>query len=117
MRFLGNKIVGKRIAWIIFLLFFAGIVSAKEETEEMAQKENLDVQELVFGHINDDYSWHITTIADKPISIPLPVIVRSSERGWFIFCSSRFHHGHEAYEGFEISQSKDNKGKVVELIN
>ena len=117
MRSLKNKIVGKRIAWIIFLLFFAGTVSAKKETEEMQEKENLDVQELVFGHINDDYSWHITTIGNTPVSIPLLVIVKSSERGWFVFCSSRFHHGHEAYEGFEISQSEENKGKVVELIN
>ena len=117
MRSLKNKIVGKRIAWIILLLFLVGSASAKKETEEMEVAENLDVQELVFGHINDDYSWHITTIAGKHISIPLPVIVRSSERGWFVFSSSRFHHGHDAYQGFEISHSKDNKGKVVEFIN
>ena len=117
MRFLRNKIAGKRIAWIIFLLFLAGSASAGKETEGIQKKENIDVQELVFGHINDDYSWHIMTVFDNHISIPLPVIVRSSERGWFVFSSSRFHHGHDVYEEFEISQSKDNKGKVVELIN
>ena len=117
MRFLRNKIVGKRIAWILFLFFFAGIISAQEETEEMHEKENFDVQELVFGHINDDYSWHVITIFGKDISVPLPVIVRSSERGWFVFSSSHFDHGHAAYQGFEISQSKDNKGKVVEFVD
>jgi len=57
MRFLRNNITGKRIAWIIFLLFFAGTVSAGIETEKEHEKENLDVYELIFGHINDDYSW------------------------------------------------------------
>jgi len=116
MRFLRNKIVGRRIAGIVFLLFL-GSVFAKAETAEAEQKKGLDVQELVFGHINDDYSWHIITVKGVHVSIPLPVIVRSSERGWFVFFSSCFHHGHEAYKGFEISQSKDNKGKVVEFIN
>jgi F-type H+-transporting ATPase subunit a len=104
------------MTWIILLFFLAGAVSAKQ-TEEMKKEENLDVQELVFGHIGDDYSWHITTIGDKHISIPLPVIVKSSERGWFVFLSSRFHHGHDAYKGFTISQSESNKGKVIEMIN
>ncbi len=117
MKFPANKIIGKRIVWLVSFLLLAGIASAKPETAEMEEKENLDVQELVFGHINDDYSWHITTINEKPIAIPLPVIVRSRERGWFVFSSSRFHHGHEAYEGFEISHSEDNKGKVVELVD
>jgi F-type H+-transporting ATPase subunit a len=116
MKLLKNKIVGKRIAWIISLLFLAGAAFAAE-TEEMHERENIDVQELVFGHINDDYSWHITTIGETHVSIPLLVIVRSSERGWFVFSSSRFHHGHDAYEGFEISQSKDYNGKIVEFVN
>ena len=117
MRFLRNNITGKRIAWIIFLLFFAGTVSAGIETEKEHEKENLDVYELIFGHINDDYSWHLITISGKDISIPLPVIVKSNERGWFVFSSSRFDHGHAAYEGFEISQSADFKGKVVEIVS
>lgn len=112
MNLFNNNMYRKRIGWIISLLFL--VCSAATPAEE---KEMIDVQELVFGHINDDYSWHITTINDKHISIPLPVIVRSSERGWFVFSSSKFHHGHDAYEGFEISKSKENSGKVVEFIN
>ncbi len=118
MKFLRNKMIGKRIAWMLFLLFFAGTVSANEEMEGGEQeKKGIDVQELVFGHINDAYSWHIATIGETHVSIPLPVIVKSSERGWFVFSSSRFHHGHDAYEGFKISQTKDNSGKVVEMVN
>ena len=29
--------------------------------------------------------------------------------------SSKFHHGHSSYKGFEIAHSGDNEGKIVEL--
>jgi F-type H+-transporting ATPase subunit a len=112
MNLLKNKVYKKRVGWMIILLLFIGTLPAVAEKREM-----IDVQELVFGHINDDYSWHITTIKDKHISIPLPVIIKSSERGWFVFSSSHFHHGHDSYNGFEISRSKDYKGKIVEIVN
>jgi len=112
----GNKMFRKHIILLISLLLFAGTVSAKEETTT-EQKKDINLQELIFEHIGDDYSWHITTVNNKPVSIPLPVIVRSSKRGWFVFLSSNFHHGHEAYKGFEISKSEENKGKIVEIID
>ena len=46
-----------------------------EETQE------IDVYEIVFGHIEDAYEWHITDIGDASIRIPLPMIVKSSS-GW-----------------------------------
>ena len=52
-----------------------------EETQE------IDVYEIVFGHIEDAYEWHITDIGDASIRIPLPVIVKSSS-GWHIFSSA-----------------------------
>ena len=39
-----------------------------------ARAEGVDVKEVVLGHIGDSYDWHITTIGEKHISIPLPVI-------------------------------------------
>jgi F-type H+-transporting ATPase subunit a len=118
MKFLRNKIVGKRIAWIIFLLFFAGNVFAEfEYTEEMQKKEQIDVQKLVFGKIGDAYEWDLVMIKGKYIAIPLPVIVRSRERGWFVFSSARLDHGYAAYKGFKISKSEDHEGKIVELVN
>ena len=120
MNLLKNKISTKSVVWILSWFLSAGIftpVMAEEAEKTEKQSQGIDVQELVFGHINDDYSWHITTIHDVPVSIPLPVIVRSSERGWFFFFSSHFHHGHEAYKGFEISHTEGNEGKVVEMIH
>ena len=53
-----------------------------------------NASEMIFGHIGDSYEWHFTNIGDKPIAIPLPIIVYSHERGeWFFFSSSRVVEG------------------------
>lgn len=76
----------------------------------------LDVKEFIFGHIGDAYEWHITSVGDKHVSIPLPVIVYSQETGWHTFLSSNLHHG-ESHEGFHIATGGDYKGKVVETLS
>jgi len=81
-------------------------------TQEAGSGE-VDVQRIIFGHINDSYEWHITDIGGKSIAIYLPVIVHSKTSGWHCFLSSKIAHGHE-YEGFYISTSEKYDGKIVE---
>lgn len=108
----------KYVLAIIALFLFLGIspLIAQEGHEAAVEKAEgeLDVKELILEHLADSYEWHITTIGDSHVSIPLPVIVKGENSGWHIFMSSKFHHGHEAYNGFYIAQSGDYKGKVVE---
>lgn len=85
---------------------------AADGTVTEAADEEVDVQEIIFGHIGDSYEWHITDIGDRRISISLPVIVRSST-GWHCFLSSKLEDGAE-YEGLYISSSEANEGKIVE---
>ena len=80
--------------------------------EESSKEENLDVNELVFGHINDSYGWHIATFGNTHVNIPLPVIVYSNDTGWHLFSSSRLHEGE--YEGLYISKAGKYEGKIVE---
>ncbi len=68
---------------------------------------------FIMDHIADSYEWHITTIGEKHVSIPLPVILYSEEKGFDVFLSSKFHHGHDAYKGYEIAHEGDLKGKIV----
>ena len=77
-----------------------------EETKE------IDVYEIVFGHIEDAYEWHITDIGDASIRIPLPVIVKSSS-GWHIFSSARLRN-QARYEGLYIAPDGEYKNKIVE---
>ena len=78
--------------------------------------EPVNIKEIIFDHIGDAYEWHMATIGDKHISIPLPVIVYSQEKGLNVFLSSHLHHGH-SYEGFHIATEGDYKGKVVETLS
>lgn len=74
--------------------------------------EDLDMNEYLFGHVGDSYEWHITTVKGHPVSIPLPVIVRSKTSGWHVFSSRHLEEG--AHEGFYISSSEKYSGKIVE---
>lgn len=74
-------------------------------------EEDVNVNELVFGHIGDAYEWHIATLGETAISIPLPVIVKSST-GWHVFSASKLEEGE--YEGLYIAKSGANEGKIVE---
>ena len=75
--------------------------------------QDLNVKELLFEHLGDGYSWHITQWGDHEISIPLPVIVKSKQSGWHIFLSFHLEHG-EAYRGFHIAHEGNYAGKIVE---
>lgn len=78
-------------------------------------QEEIDMQEYLFGHISDSYEWHITTIGDKAISVPLPVILHSRQSGWHCFSSRRLEEG--SYEGFYIPAEGKHAGKIVERDN
>ncbi len=95
---------------MISLLLLLGIPAMLSAQESKAT--DVDVNELVFGHIGDAYEWHIATFGDTPVSIPLPVIVKSST-GWHVFCSSELEGGRE-HEGLYIAEGGAYNGKIVE---
>ena len=64
------------------LLPFAASAQVKSEGAK------LDIPEIVLEHLSDSYEWHIATFGDKSLSIPLPIIVRSSETGQWTFCTA-----------------------------
>ncbi len=99
---------------IILLMMFVSMFSAfSAETEE----KDFNAGDFIFGHIRNAYGWHVTAFNDEEITIPLPVIVKSQDRGWFVFMSSKLEENGGSYEGFTISQSSSQKGRLVEVIN
>ena len=93
------------------LLLLLAVPSATLKAETGGEG-GLDVNELIFGHIGDAYEWHIVTLGDAHLTIPLPVIVKSST-GWHVFSSSRLAEGKE-HEGLYIAEGGANDGKIVE---
>lgn len=108
----------KYVIAIVFLFAVVGIqpVAAEEGHEAKVEQGegNLNVKELILDHLADSYEWHMATFGDFHLTIPLPIIVKGETSGWHIFMSTRFHHGHEAYEGFYIAPDGNYKGKIVE---
>ena len=83
---------------------------------EEGKGKGLDVTGMIFEHIQDSYYWHLTDWNETPIAFPLPVIVYSQNSGLHVFMSSKFHHGHEAYEGLYLAkEGSDHAGKIVEI--
>ncbi len=84
----------------------------RQKAESEVVDNDINVGELLFGHIGDSYGWHITDWNGKHVTIPLPCIVRSST-GWHLFMSSKVDHGHE-YKGLFIAGEGRYEDKIVE---
>ena len=98
---------------LLLLLPCCGVVAAVASHGDGEARE-VDVKKIIFDHVKDSYEWHITTVGDTHVTLPLPIILYSSRTGWVVFSSSVFHNAPE-YNGFYISQSGNYEGKIVEL--
>ena len=104
--------------FILVIFTGTGIVQASEEAEVAAtasHSETFDAGKFVMEHVSDAFEWHIATFGETNISVPLPIILYSSDKGWNFFMSSRFQHGQASYQGFRIEKEGKNEGKIVEL--
>ena len=89
-----------------------------------AEKKDIDMKEILWGHIKDSYEWHVTNIGETPIVLHLPVIVHSST-GWHVFSSSEFSVELDAQGnrkgpfGLYIKSANDEKypSKIVEMVD
>ena len=80
-----------------------------------AEKKGFDAGEMIMEHIGDAHEWHILAYNDFQLTIPLPVILIDNGKV-VTFMSSRFHHGHEAYNGYKLELEGINKGKIVKVL-
>lgn len=110
MNSITNKIKNSRILWCILVLIGLSFSSASA-TESETEEGGVNITEVVFGHINDDYNWHICDIGETRVSIPLLVIVKG-QNGWDVFCASKISEGKE-YDGYYLNKD----GKLVEKVN
>ena len=107
--------------FMLALLLWPGVSAAASGEQDnlvlAAQSDTageLDMDEYLYGHVGDAYGWHITTVNGHPVTVHLPVIVRSKTTGWHIFSSKHIEEGEE-YEGFRIAaKGEPNEGKLVE---
>ena len=61
-----STIKDNKYIWIAFWMWLSFLTPAKAASGE------IDVQDIVFSHIQDAYTWHITEWNGQEIAIPLP---------------------------------------------
>lgn len=76
--------------------------NAGDEQNEAEGHGKFDANEVIFGHVMDAHEFHFFSIGDYHATLPLPVIVYEPGRGLSVFSSGKFHHGHDAYNGYRL---------------
>ncbi len=84
----------------ITLLFSVGFLGQNIYAggDSHGEDKELDVGEMIMHHITDAHEWHL--LGD--FSIPLPCIVLHPEKGFDVFLSNKFEHGHKSYNGYVL---------------
>ena len=108
------------LSGLILNLQFIGAVQKENQPGNTnvpdKSKEALNPEEVIMEHVSDSYNWHIFSIKNFDLSIPLPVIIYSKNSGFHIFSSSKFgHEAEQSFMGFQIAGQGDNKGKIIEV--
>jgi F-type H+-transporting ATPase subunit a len=101
------------------LSFFNPAMAGGGEGDTTHKKEAFNAKEIIFGHVLDAKEFHFLDIKNKdgshqPVSIPLPVILYSPQRGLSVFMSSKFHHGEKAYKNYIILTDENIKERGLD---
>ena len=88
-----------------------------EDSEALKGGNKIDAAEVIMEHIMDNHEYHFADVGGHAISIPLPIILYSKERGFDAFMSSKFEHGHKAYNGYFMDHNHINAVKADGTID
>lgn len=105
-----------RFLFILLALLFATPVLANEQ-HASDNKETLQPDQIIIGHVTDAHSWHLFDYYDKQgnehaVAISLPVILINNGNVE-VFMSKRFHHGHADYKGYRLVGGGATKEEIV----
>jgi len=102
----------------LFIIFSSNVIFAQHQTVE--HEEKIDAARIIMEHVMDNHEFHFAEFSGHPVSIPLPIILYSPQRGFDAFMSSNFQHGHSTYHGYKMENDKviavNDAGQAVEGI-
>lgn len=114
---ISHKFINKLLIFSTLILFFfltaIPSVWASSEAKKEDKEEKFNAGEMIMHHIADSHEWHFATVNNKHITLHLPIILYSTDRGIEIFSSKRFHEGTEhgaehaevgAYNGYHLTE-------------
>jgi F-type H+-transporting ATPase subunit a len=116
------------------ILIFSNVSLAQEpdhptghgESEQVheGKEGGFDANEVIFDHVLDAHEFHFMSYhgsdgKEHHVTIPLPVILYSPQKGFSAFMSSAFHHGEHEVDGYKLEGNKivpvDPNVKVYDL--
>lgn len=82
-----------------------------EHVEGAGKEKVFDANEVIFEHVLDAHEFHFFNYVgsdgvEHHVTIPLPVILYSPQKGVSTFMSSAFHHGEHEVEGYKLVGNK-----------
>lgn len=102
----------KKLPRLLFLSLL--LISSINLSASSEEKESFQAGPFILDHILDSYGWHIITYKDHDISVSLPIILFDDWKP-VVFMSSKFHHGHDAYNGYALGFTENTKNSIVKL--
>jgi F-type H+-transporting ATPase subunit a len=84
----------KKLLFLVSLLFaIPSVVLAGDE-----KGKSFNAGDMILEHVSDAHSWHVA----GNYSIPLPIILYSSNHGFAVFCSNKLDDG-AIYNGYKLN--------------
>ena len=105
------------IGFFIVLLLAGTTFSAfgQDNKEKTETEGKFDASTFILDHIADSHEWHILTRKNgEVVTIYLPVILYSKEKGLNLFTSRKLADGNQ-YKGYKLEEEGDLKGKIVSV--
>ncbi|MGD1893105.1 MAG: F0F1 ATP synthase subunit A [Cyclobacteriaceae bacterium] len=95
------------IILLIFAFLFSTLLTAPAfAADSESDPETAGPTEFIFHHVKDAYEWHFITIGHTHVTLPLPLILFSPDRGLEVFMSSKFldeDHNYVPYKGYMLT--------------
>ncbi|KYP14189.1 F0F1 ATP synthase subunit A [Flavihumibacter sp. CACIAM 22H1] len=97
-----NSVKSLLVATFSAILLCFGTAVQANDGNGHGEAAKFDAGKAILHHIADSHEWHFFSLGKTHVTIPLPVIIYSPQRGLSIFSSSRFHHGETIHEGYKL---------------
>jgi len=89
-----------------------------EKGTSVQHEEKIDAAQLIMDHVLDNHEFHLAEFGGHPVSVPLPVLLYSPQRGFDAFMSSNFQHSEAVYNGYKIDKNnKNDKNRIIAVNN
>lgn len=110
------RLVQQIVALSFALVALTGSVMAGGGSSET---KGFNAKDVILHHVLDAHEIHFMTLGEgtaneKHISMPLPIILYSKERGLDVFSSSKFHGDQKAFVSHSDSEAEEQNGHEAE---